>query len=72
VDYEEVFAPVARLEAVRLLIALAAHQRWKDHHLDVKSTFLNRELNEEVCVAHPPGFVRAGSEGKVLRLKKAL
>jgi hypothetical protein len=72
VDYEEVFARVARLEAERLLIALAAHQSWEVHHLDVKSTFLNRELNEEVYVAQPPSFVRADSEGKVLRLKKAL
>jgi hypothetical protein len=72
VDYEEVFAPVARLEAVRLLIALAAHQSWEVHHLDIKSAFLNGELNEEVYVAQPPGFVRAGNEGKVLRLKKVL
>jgi hypothetical protein len=72
VDYEEVFAPVARLEAVRLLIALAAHQSWEVHHLDIKSAFLNGELNEEVYVAQPPSFVRAGNEGKVLRLKKVL
>jgi hypothetical protein len=72
IDYEEVFAPVARLEAVRRLIALAAHQKWEVHHTDVKSTFLNGDLREEVFALQPSGFVRAGREEKVLRLKKEL
>jgi hypothetical protein len=50
VDFEEVFAPVARMESVRLLMALAAQESWKLHHIDVKSTFLNGELEEEVYV----------------------
>lgn len=57
VDSEEVFAPVARLESVRLLIALAAHEGWAVHHMDVKTAFLNGNLEEEVYVAQPPGFV---------------
>jgi hypothetical protein len=72
VDYEEVFAPVARLEAVRLLLALAAHWSWEVHHMDVKSAFLNGNLMKEVYVLQPPGFVVAGRENKVLKLKKAL
>jgi hypothetical protein len=72
VDFEEVFAPVARLDSVRLLLAVAAQERWEVHHLDVKSAFLNGELKEEVYVAQPPGFAKSGSEGKVLRLHKAL
>jgi hypothetical protein len=72
VDYEEVFAPVARIESVRLLFALAAQERWEVHHMDVKSAFLNGELQEEVYVAQPPGFVITGKESKVLRLRKAL
>jgi hypothetical protein len=72
IDYEEVFAPVARLEAVRLLLALAAHENWEIHHMDVKSAFLNGDLNEEVFVLQPPGFVRTGRENQVLKLKKAL
>ena len=48
VDYEEVFAPVTRLETVRLLLALAAKNSWEVHHLDVKSSFLNGELSEDV------------------------
>jgi hypothetical protein len=50
VDYEEVFAPVARLEIVRLMLALAANGKWEVHHMDVKSAFLNGELQEEVYV----------------------
>ncbi|WVZ51167.1 hypothetical protein U9M48_002333 [Paspalum notatum var. saurae] len=72
IDYDEVFAPVARLESVRLLLALAASEGWPVHHMDVKSAFLNGELQEEVYVAQPPGFVVAGKEHKVLRLIKAL
>jgi hypothetical protein len=72
VDFEEVFAPVARIETVRLLIALAAQRGWNVHHMDVKSAFLNGELMEEVYVQQPPGFVVEGGSGKVLRLNKAL
>jgi hypothetical protein len=72
VDFDQVFAPVARIETVRLLIALAAQQGWKVHHMDVKSAFLNGDLREEVYVQMPPGFVVEGSSGKVLRLNKAL
>ena len=44
IDYDEVFAPVARLDSVCLLIALAAHEGWEVHHMDVKSAFLNGDL----------------------------
>lgn len=50
VDFEEVFAPVARMETMRLLLALAAHSGWEVHHMDVKSAFLNGDLAEEVYV----------------------
>ncbi|WVZ92975.1 hypothetical protein U9M48_039002 [Paspalum notatum var. saurae] len=72
IDFEEVFAPVARMDSVRLLLALAATRDWSVHHLDVKSAFLNGELTEVVHVRQPPGFIVAGEEGKVLHLKKAL
>ncbi|WVZ90573.1 hypothetical protein U9M48_036864 [Paspalum notatum var. saurae] len=72
IDFEEVFAPVARMESVRVALAVAAHYGWSVHHMDVKSAFLNGELAEEVYVAQPPGFTAAGHEGKVLRLHKAL
>jgi hypothetical protein len=72
VDFDEVFAPVARLETVRLLLALAAHSGWQVHHMDVKSAFLNGELEEEVYVQQPPGFADAKHGGHVLKLHKAL
>src|SRR3954469_16813332 len=71
VDFDDAFAPVARMESVRLL-ALAAQEGWRVHHMDVKSAFLNGDLKEEVYVHQPPGFVIPGKEGKVLRLRKAL
>ena len=72
IDYDEVFAPVVWLDTVCLLIALAAHERWEVHHIDVKWAFLNGDLNEEVYVEQPPSFVKRGNKHKVLRLKKAL
>jgi hypothetical protein len=50
IDFEEVFAPVARLQSMRLLLAHAVSQRWAVHHMDVKSAFLNGVLQEQVCV----------------------
>jgi hypothetical protein len=72
IDYDDAFAPVARMESVRVLLALAAQEGWKVHHMDVKSAFLNGDLKEEVYVRQPPGFAVAGEESKVYRLRKAL
>jgi hypothetical protein len=72
VDHDEVFAPVARMETVRLLLALAAHRGWPVHHMDVKSAFLNGDLEEEVYVHQPPGFIDDKNTNGVLRLRKAL
>jgi hypothetical protein len=63
---------VARLEVVRLLLALAANQGWEVHYMNVKYAFLNGDLMEEVYVSQPPGFVVTGREDKVLKLRKAL
>jgi hypothetical protein len=54
VDFDDAFAPVAQMESVRLLLALAAQEGWR--HMDVKSVFLNNDLKEEVYVHQPPGF----------------
>ena len=72
VDYTEVFAPVARMETIRLVVALAAQRGWAIYQLDVKSAFLYGELNEEVFVEQPYGYVQKGHEHKVYKLKKAL
>ena len=71
VDFEVVFAPVARIETVRVLLALAARGGWEVHHMDVKSAFLNGDLTESVYVKQPPGFI-VGTGNKVLKLRKAL
>jgi hypothetical protein len=72
IDYNETFYPVARFESLRLLLALAALENWEIHQMDVKSAFLNGVLNEEIYMEQPQGFVAAGQENKVCRLKKAL
>jgi transposase InsO family protein len=72
IDYAEVFAPVARMDTIRIVIALAAQNNWVIYQLDVKSAFLHGEINEEVFVNQPPGYEQKGHESKVYRLKKAL
>ncbi|GKD03171.1 retrovirus-related pol polyprotein from transposon TNT 1-94, partial [Tanacetum coccineum] len=72
IDFEESFAPVARLEAVRLFIAYAAHKSFIVYQMDVKTTFLYGPLKEEVYVNQPDGFVDPYHPDKVYRLKKAL
>lgn len=62
VDYEEVFALVVRIETVRFILALAASNGWKVHHLDVKTAFLHGDLKELVYVSQPEGFVIKGEE----------
>lgn len=72
VDYGETFAPVARMETIRLILALSATKQWSVFHLDVKSAFLNGVLQEEVYVKQPEGYVIEGHEDKVYKLHKAL
>nr|GFA22735.1 uncharacterized mitochondrial protein AtMg00810-like [Tanacetum cinerariifolium] len=72
VDLEESFAPVARLEAVRLFIAYVAHKYFTIYHMDVKTSFLYGPLKEEVYVNQPDGFVDQYHPDKVYCLKKAL
>ncbi|GKA45533.1 ribonuclease H-like domain, reverse transcriptase, RNA-dependent DNA polymerase [Tanacetum coccineum] len=72
IDFEEVFAPVARMETIRLLLAIAANNKWQVHHLDVKSAFLHGDLQKEVYVTQLEGFIKGKDNGKVYRLIKAL
>ncbi|KAL5575123.1 hypothetical protein UlMin_016822 [Ulmus minor] len=65
IDYDEVFAPVARLETIRLIISLAAQNKWKIQQMDVKSAFLNGVLEEEVYIQQPSGYEVKGHEDKV-------
>ncbi|GJV39164.1 retrovirus-related pol polyprotein from transposon TNT 1-94 [Tanacetum coccineum] len=72
IDFEESFAHVARLEAVRMFIAYAAHKNITIFQMDVKTTFLNGPLKEEVYVSQPEGFIDPEFPDHVYRLKKAL
>jgi hypothetical protein len=67
----EVFAPVTRMESIRLVLALAADKGWEVHHMDMMTAFLNGEL-AEVYIQQLQCFVIAEDEGKVLRLQRAL
>ena len=72
VDFNETFAPVARLESIRILLAIASHLNFKLYQMDVKSTFLNGMLQEEVYVEQSKGFVDPHMPNDVYKLKRAL
>jgi hypothetical protein len=71
-DFGETYAPVARLEAIRILLAFATHHNFKLHQMDVKSAFLNGPISEEVYVEQPPGFEDPQFPNHVYKLHKAL
>ncbi|GKG02069.1 retrovirus-related pol polyprotein from transposon TNT 1-94, partial [Tanacetum coccineum] len=72
IDFEESFASVARLEAIRIFLAFAAHMNMVVYQMDVKTAFLNGNLREEVYVSQPDGFVDPNKPNYVYKLKKAL
>ncbi|GKA46989.1 retrovirus-related pol polyprotein from transposon TNT 1-94 [Tanacetum coccineum] len=72
IDFEESFALVARLEAIRIFLAFAAHMNMVVYQMDVKTAFLNGNLREEVYVSQPNGFVDLDNPNHVYKLKKAL
>ncbi|GKE32898.1 retrovirus-related pol polyprotein from transposon TNT 1-94 [Tanacetum coccineum] len=72
IDFEESFAPVTRIEAIRIFIANVAHKNMTIYKMDVKTAFLNGELKEEVYVSQPEGFVDQDNPSHVYKLKKAL
>jgi hypothetical protein len=71
-DFGETFAPVARLEAIRILLAFTASKGFKFYQMDVKSAFLNGVIQEEVYVRQPPGFENPKYPNRVYKLSKAL
>ena len=72
IDFEETFAPVARLEAIRIFLAFAASKSFKVFQMDVKSAFLNNFIEEEVYVKQPPGFENHKFPNRVYKLQKTL
>ncbi|GJT96776.1 retrovirus-related pol polyprotein from transposon TNT 1-94 [Tanacetum coccineum] len=72
IDYDKTYAPIARLESIRILLAYACALDFKLYQMDMKSAFLNGFINEEVYVAQPPGVIDFAKPNYVYRLKKAL
>ena len=72
IDYEETFAPFARLDSLHLLLAITALLDWDIHHIDIKSAYLNGDLNEEINMDQLKGFKAAKEENQVCLLKKAI
>ncbi|GKD51588.1 zinc finger, CCHC-type containing protein [Tanacetum coccineum] len=72
IDYFDTYAPVARITTIRLLLALAAIHNLAIHQMDVKTAFLNGDLDEEVYMKQPEGFIMPGNEHKVCKLVKSL
>ena len=72
VDFDEIFTPVARMESIRVLLALAFHLKFKLYQMDVKIAFLNEFLEEDVYIAQPKGFINPHFPDHVLYLKKSL
>lgn len=72
VDYDQVFAPVARQSTFRILLSVAAGRNMRVFHFDAKTAFLNGELQEEIYMKQPPGFVKDGKEDLVCKLRKSI
>jgi hypothetical protein len=71
-DFNETFAPIARLESIRILLAYATHHGFKLYQMDIKSAFLNGPIKKEVYVKQPPGFESEEYPNHVYKLHKAL
>ena len=72
IDYTDTFAPVAKLNTVRILISLAVNLDWELYQYDIKNAFLNGKLEVEMYMQIPPGYENLTNKGKVCRLKRAL
>ena len=70
-NYFDTYSPVSRITSIRMLIAIAALNNMEIHQMDIKTTFLNGELDEEVYMDQPEGFVVKGQEHKVFKLVKS-
>jgi hypothetical protein len=72
IDYNETFAPIARYTSIKTIISLTSVLGWKLHQMDVKTAFLNGQVDEEVYIEQPEGFVVHRNASHVCKLKKAL
>ena len=71
-DYFDTYSPVTRISSIRMLIAIAAIHNLVKHQMDVKTAFLNGDLDEEIYMEQPEGFIVPGQEKKVCQLVKSL
>ena len=72
IDYEETFSPVAMLKSIRILLAVAASLDYEIWHMDVKTTFLNGSLEEDIYMQQPEGFIARGQEHMACRLQRSI
>ena len=69
IEFNETFAPVACMDTIKTVLAIVSHKKWHVYQMDVKSTFLNGYMEEEVYVEQPQGYEFLGQEHKVYRMK---
>ena len=72
IDYNEIFSPVSYKDSFRIIMALVTHYDLELHHMDVKTAFLNGDMEENIYMAQPKGFVMEGKERMGCRLKKSI
>ena len=72
IDFDEIFSPVVKMSSIRVVLGMAGSMNFKVEQLDVKTAFLHGDLEEEIYMEQPEGFVKKGKEKFVCRLKKSL
>jgi hypothetical protein len=72
VDYFDTFAPTSNMTTIRAVLSMAAKLDWEVHQVDIKSAYLYAELKEDIYMRPPPGYLKEGDEGKVLKLRRSL
>ena len=72
IDYQETFSPVIRFESIRTILALSVQHDWKVHQMDVSTAFLNGNMDEDIYMKQPPGYVKKGKEDLVCKLNRSI
>ena len=72
IDYEETFSPIAMPKSIRILLSIATHYDYEIWQMDVKTTFLNGHIQEEIFMDQPEGFISHGQESKVCKLMRSI
>jgi hypothetical protein len=72
IDYDETFSPVAMLKSIQIILAIATYFDYEIWHMDVKTTFLNGNLEEDMYMIQPKGFVDPNNAGKICKLQKSI